>query len=119
MDSHGHCRYDSDLSRLTPISFPTHKLTAPMNHVHARAHPDAETHDLTTWGGIHAGRVTAWAAHLDCTPEAVVQATDAVPPMMDTGTRPSNYESHERPTSPELRCIAWSRADVERVRAVV
>ena len=89
-----------------------------MQNAHARAHPNAETHDLTTYGGIHTGRVTAWAAHLDCTPEAVVQAADTVPPLVDTG-RGKSYEKHERPTAYELRCIAWSRADVERVRAVV
>lgn len=82
-------------------------------------HPEAAQGDLTTWGGIHTGRVTAWAAYLETTPEAVVNATEDVPPMIDTGTRPSKYESHERPTAPDLRCIAWIRADVERVRAVV
>jgi hypothetical protein len=89
-----------------------------MSHVHAREHPDAETADLTTYGGIHTGRVTAWAAYLDTTPEAVVQATAEVEPLVDTGTRKA-YEKHDRPTAPHLRCIAWSRADVERVRAVV
>ena len=90
-----------------------------MQNAHARAHPDAETADLTTYGGIHAGRVTAWAAYLDCTPEDVVSAAADVPPLMDTGTRPSNYESHTRPTAPDLRCIAWNAEDVPRVRAVV
>ena len=90
-----------------------------MKNARSRAHPDAATDDLTTWGGIHAGRVTAWADALDCTTDAVVNATADVPPLMDTGTRPSNYENHTRPTAPELRCIAWNAEDVPRVRAVV
>ena len=83
-----------------------------------RPHPDAATHDLTTYGGIHAGRVTAWAAYLDTSPEAVLTATADVPPMMDTATAKPR-EKHDRPTAPHLRCIAWTRTDVERVRAVV
>ena len=82
------------------------------------AHPNAETHDLATYGGIHAGRVTAWADALDTTPEDVVNATDAVPPMMDTAAS-KNRETHTRPTAPELRCIAWAAEDVPEVRAVV
>lgn len=89
-----------------------------MSHVHAREHPDAETSDLTTHGGICTGRVSAWAAYLDTTPEAVVKAAEVVEPLVDTGTRKA-YEKHDRPTAYDLRCIAWSRADVERVRAVV
>ena len=90
-----------------------------MQHGKSIPPPDPATNDLTTWGGIHAGRVTAWAAHLDTTPEAVVDATEVVPPMMDTGTRANNYENNERPTAPHLRCIAWTRDDVKRVRAIV
>lgn len=103
---------------LTPNLLPTNRRHRPMQNVHARAHPDADTDDLTTYGGIHAGRVSAWADALGCTTEAVVNATADVPPLMDTAATKAR-ESHTRPTAPHLRCIAWNAADVERVRAVV
>ena len=72
--------------------------------------------DITSYGGIASARVTAWADALDTTPEAVVSAADVVPPLVDTGTRPSNYESHDRPTAPHLRCIAWNASDLPEVK---
>ena len=89
-----------------------------MQHGKSTPHPDAATGDLTEWGGITAGRVTAWANALGTNADAVARAACAVPPLMDT-EKGKSRESHERPTDPELRCIAWRRADVERVRAVV
>lgn len=89
-----------------------------MQHGKSTPHPDAATGDLTEWGGITAGRVTAWANALGARPEAIIEAAHAVTPLMDTGKGKAR-ESHERPTDPALRCIAWRRADVERVRAMV
>lgn len=86
-----------------------------MKYAQGTPHPDAATGDLTRWGGICAGRVTAWAEALGTSPEAVVNAADEVPPLVDTGAAKPR-ESHDRPTDPTLRCIAWNWADVERVR---
>jgi hypothetical protein len=93
-----------------------------MQHGKSTPHPDAATGDLTEWGGtewggITAGRVTAWAEALGTSADAIVEAARAVPPLMDTGIGKSR-ESHKRPTDPELRCIAWRRADVERIQAL-
>ena len=89
-----------------------------MQHGKSTPHPDAATGDLTEWGGITAGRVTAWAEALGTRPEAIARAAHAVTPLMDTAKSKAR-ESHERPADPALRCIAWRRADVERVRAQV
>jgi hypothetical protein len=94
-----------------------------MQHGKSTPRPDAATGDLTEWGGtewggITAGRVTAWAEALGTSADAIVEAARAVTPLMDTGTNKAR-ESHERPTDPALRCIAWRRADVKRVRALV
>lgn len=91
---------------------------ARMQHGKSTPHPDAATGDLTQWGGITAGRVTAWAQALGTNADAIVEAAHAVTPLMDTGTNKAR-ESHERPTDPALRCIAWRRADVKRVQALV
>ena len=86
----------------------------------ATAHNAHVAHgDITEYGGIASAYVQAWADALGVAPEAVVSAASQVPPLVDTGTSESNYESHERPTDPALRCIAWTSEDVERVRAVV
>ena len=39
-----------------------------------------------------------------------------VEPLIDTGS-PKDGEDHDRPTNPELRCIALTEADVGRVSA--
>lgn len=86
----------------------------------ATAHNAHVAHgDITEYGGIASAYVQAWADALHTTPEAVVRAADAVPPLVDTGTSESSYESHERPTDPALRCIAWTSEDVKRVRALI
>ena len=89
-----------------------------MQHGKSTPHPDAASGDLTQWGGITAGRVSAWAKALGTSPAAIAEAARQIPPLMDTGTSKPR-ESHERPTDPALRCIAWRSADVERVRSAV
>jgi hypothetical protein len=89
-----------------------------MKHTHNKVHPDRATGDLAQWGGIWTGRLSAWAAYFGASPSDVVEAADVVPPLMDTA-RNQSRETHERPTSPELRCIAWNRGDVARVEHLV
>jgi hypothetical protein len=74
---------------------------------------------LTTYGGITTGRVTAWADALDTTPEAVVAATDAVPPLMDTGIDPKGDDKYPRSQDPAERSIAWIAGHVPDVRKAV
>lgn len=74
---------------------------------------------LTTHGGITTGPVTAWADALDTTPEAVVAATDTVPPLMDTGVDPKGESKYPRSQDPEERSVAWIKGDVPAVREAV
>lgn len=74
---------------------------------------------LTTYGGITTGRVTAWADALDTTPEAVVAATETVPPLMDTGIDPKGDNKYPRSQDPTERSIAWIKGHVPAVRNAV
>ena len=66
--------------------------------------------DITVYGGVHASAyVEAWAdafdVPFDVSPEGVIHAAAAVPPLVDTSV-PKACESHERPSHSELRCLA-------------
>lgn len=74
--------------------------------------------EITFYGGIGSARVTAWADALDTTPEAVVNAADAVPPIMDTAKQ-KGQKKRDRATAPNLRCIAWNAGDLPEVRAAL
>ena len=74
--------------------------------------------EISAFGGIASGRVTAWADALDATPEAIIRAADAVPPLMDTAKQ-KRRKKRDRPTAPDLRCIAWTMGDLPEVRAAL
>lgn len=78
------------------------------------AHEDGS--DLDSWGGIVSGRLATYAAVLDCSAAAVLQAIDGadVDPMVDTARQKST--ERERPTAPSLRCLAMTQADFQAVR---
>ena len=73
--------------------------------------------DITVYGGVASAYVEAWADTFDVCPETVIRATETVPPLMDTSV-PKARESHEHPSHPELRCLAWATDQLPEVRAV-
>ena len=74
--------------------------------------------DITVYGGVASAYVAAWADAFDVAPEAVVRAAADVSPLMDTSVAKAR-ESHERPSTPELRCLAWLTRQLPEVRAAV
>ena len=76
---------------------------------------------LNVQRGVVAGFVVQYAEALDVAPEAVLGAVEAagITPMVDTGHRgsKSNANHDPRPTDPEKRCLAMTRADFARVLA--
>jgi len=71
---------------------------------------------IEAWGGIVAARLSDYAGARDSTPEAVLDAVDAegIDPAVDTAEA-KGREDHDRPTSPELRCLAFTREDFARL----
>ena len=55
---------------------------------------------------------------METTSSELLEAMDraGVEPLIDTGAS-KDGEGHQRPTNPELRCIAMTEADVGRVSA--
>ncbi|MFB6231129.1 MAG: hypothetical protein ABEL04_08215 [Salinibacter sp.] len=80
--------------------------------------PHTRSGELTSQSGIVTGRLTDWAEALETTTTDLMAAIDraGVEPLMDTGVS-KDGEGHQRPTRPELRCIAMTEADVGRVSA--
>ena len=74
--------------------------------------------DITVYGGVASAYVEAWADAFGVPPEVVIHAAAAVPPLMDTSVSKPR-ESHERPSTPELRCLAWLTSQLPEVRAAV
>jgi len=74
--------------------------------------------DITVYGGVASAYVAAWADAFGAPPEAVVHATAIVPPLVDTSV-PKARKSHERPSTPELRCLAWATDQLPEVRSAV
>jgi hypothetical protein len=64
---------------------------------------------LSVQGGVVAGRVTEYATELETTCDAVLDAVEDVPLLVDTSENANGYETHERPTDPALRCLAMTR----------
>ena len=90
-----------------------------MQHVPGRpknAHVDHG--EISAFGGIASGRITAWADALEATPEAIIRAASVVPPLMDTAKQ-NGGKKRDRPTAPHLRCIAWTTGDLPEVRAAL
>lgn len=69
---------------------------------------------LREQAGIVSGRLVEWAETFECDPERIlriVEYSSGIDPVMDTA-REKPRESHERPTSHDLRSIALTREDV-------
>lgn len=83
-----------------------------------KVQPHTRSGELTSQSGIITGRLTDWADALETTSAELLNAMDraGVEPLIDTGS-PKDGEEHQRPTNPELRCIALTEADVGRVSA--
>ena len=90
-----------------------------MQHVPGRpknAHVDHG--EISAFAGIASGRVSAWADALGTTPEAIARAASVVPPLMDTAKQ-NGGKKRDRPTAPDIRCIAWTMGDLPEVRAAL
>ena len=74
--------------------------------------------DITVYGGVASAYVEAWADALGVPPEVVIDAAAVVPPLMDTSVSKAR-ESHKRPSTPELRCLAWLTHQLPEVRTAV
>jgi len=72
--------------------------------------------EIEAWGGIVSARLSDYAEALDTTAEAVLEAaeTAGVEPILDTA-EPKGQSDAERPTEPELRCLAFSREHFARI----
>lgn len=85
-----------------------------------RSH-DTEAHTrsgLTRKFGIVTGRLADWATELETTSARVLGAIEAagITPLVDTAVSDGSAK-YDRPTDPELRCIAMSKRNVGRVTA--
>jgi hypothetical protein len=62
-------------------------------------------------------RLTDYAGALDSTPEEVLRALEAegIEPTVDTAEAKGRGSDRERPTEPELRCLAFTREDFRRL----
>lgn len=83
-----------------------------------KVEPHTRSGELTSQSGIITGRLTDWASALETTTPELLDAMEraGVDPLVDTGQH-KDGEEHQRPTNPELRCIALTEADVGRISA--
>ena len=83
-----------------------------------KVQPHTRSGELTSQSGIITGRLADWADALETSSPEFLDAMDraGAEPLIDTGS-PKDGEDHDRPTNPELRCIALTEADVGRVSA--
>lgn len=77
----------------------------------------SERGEIEAWGGIVSARLTDYAGALDSTPEEVLRALEAegIEPTVDTAEAKGRGSDRERPTEPELRCLAFTREDFRRL----
>ena len=77
--------------------------------------------EITARHGIVSARLVDVADALDTKPAAVLRAVEkaGIDPLVDTGESSTPRETHERPTAPELRCLAFNAEDLRTVAAVV
>lgn len=83
-----------------------------------KVQPHTRSGELTSQSGIITGRLADWATALETTIPELLDAMDraGVEPLIDTSSSKEG-EDHQRPTNPELRCIALTEADVGRLSA--
>jgi hypothetical protein len=74
---------------------------------------------VESWGSIVSGRVADYAEELGVSPADVLEAVRAagIDLLVDTAV-PKNRET-DRPTAPELRCIAMARRDFQALQAEI
>jgi hypothetical protein len=72
--------------------------------------------ELSVWGGIASARLSDYAGALETSPQAILDAVDAegIDLILDTAEK-GQASDRERPTSPELRCLAFTREDFRRL----
>lgn len=77
----------------------------------------SERGQIEAWGGIVSARLAGYADALGTTPEAVLGAveTAGAEPILDTAEPKGHGKDRDRPTEPELRCLAFSREDFRRL----
>jgi hypothetical protein len=77
--------------------------------------------DLHVWGGIVSARLSDLASALDTTPEKILRAVDAegIAPLFDTGVPKGRGSDTDRPTDPELRCLAFTVEDFKALTGAV
>jgi hypothetical protein len=77
----------------------------------------SERGQVEVWGGIVSARLEDIAEALGTAPEAVLDALEAegIGPMLDTAEPKGRGDDRDRPTSPELRCLAFTREDFARL----
>jgi hypothetical protein len=77
----------------------------------------SERGELSVWGGIVSARLSDYAGALDSTPQAVLGAVEAegITPAVDTAEPKGRGDDRDRPTEPELRCLAFTRRDFARL----
>ena len=69
------------------------------------------------WGGIVSARLEDIAGALETAPQAILGAVEreGIEPMLDTAEPKGRGSDRERPTEPELRCLAFTREDFARL----
>lgn len=87
---------------------------------HYTAGGDAEERELHSWGGIVSARISDIADAIGATPEEVVEVVESgsVELLVDTSTN-KGREDHDRPTSPQLRCIALTTDQLDALRDAI
>lgn len=77
-----------------------------------------DTGEVQAWGGIVTARLADLADAAGTTPDGLLEAADRAgrDPIVDTA-EPKNTrgETPDRPTDPDLRCLAFTREDFEDV----
>lgn len=74
--------------------------------------------ELSEWGGIVSGRVTAWADALNVSTETFLRAIEEADVEMMVDTAREKGGEYDRSTDPSLRCLAMSRDEAERLRSL-
>ncbi len=73
--------------------------------------------ELSVWGGIVSARLDDIAGALETAPGKVLDRLEAegIEPMLDTAEPKGQGKDRDRPTDPELRCLALTREDFGRL----
>jgi hypothetical protein len=77
--------------------------------------------EVRAWGGIVSARLTDLADAAGTTPDGLLEAADQAgrDPIVDTARSKGRRGEPDRPTDPDLRCLAFTREDFQAVAASV